>query len=251
MVKKQLSNPLSNPTNHILLLPVIIMMIVTYFSAFKNGKQTCDNYILNTYLYTITYLFLLGYASILFSLYSTNLSLTTTIILLILYVIVYIALLTIPNDKQLLKHLVSILYIVLAAFLLNFIFIVFDSTAIATAILLSIALFIVLSIIAFKFKTLISSKISLTFVIIFFVMIFLEFFISMFYPSSMIEKVIILVVLMIICYLVLTKTKKMIENEANCAKEGANYVNDSIGFILSFQNILLRILDLRKGKLVR
>jgi FtsH-binding integral membrane protein len=82
---------------------------------------------------------------------------------------------------------------------------------------------------------------------VFLVLVIAELIIGLMYPSSMLEKIIILVVLMIICYLVLVKTKRMIENSEKC--KTPDYVRESIGFILSFQNIILRILQLRRGRI--
>jgi competence protein ComGC len=70
----------------------------------------------------------------------------------------------------------------------------------------------------------------------------------MYYPNTLLEKGIILVVLMFISYLVLVKTKRMIENEKKCETEGPDYVAEGTGLMLTFQNLFLRLLGSKKLK---
>lgn len=238
---------------HLFLIPTIAMTIVTYVSATEGGKLTCDNYILNSYLYTITYLFFMMYFVMAVIKYAPNIikhiNLGYIIMFILLHMGTLLGVLYLPKEYAMLKHIVGLLYIATASVLLSVIFFFFDSKAIISAVIMSIVLFVILSILAFNFKELISSKISIAFFIIFVIMVIAEIIIGYFYPSSLLEKAIILVVLMLICYLVLVKTKKMIENEAECEiQKGPDYVKESIGFIVSFQNILIRILQLRSGR---
>lgn len=235
---------------HLFLVPTIIMTIMTYVSATEGGKLTCDHYILNVYLYSITYLFFMMYFVMAAMKYApkllTNLNLMHMILFIVFYLGAFLGVLFIPKEFVLLKHIVSLLYIVTASLVLSAIFAFFDSKAIVTAVVMSIVLFVILSILAFNFKELISSKVSLAFFIVFIIMVIAEAIIGYFYPSSLLEKGIILVVLMLICYLVLVKTKRMMENEADCEKQkGPDYVKESISLLVSFQNILIRILELR------
>lgn len=235
---------------HLFLIPTIAMTIVTYVSATEGGKLTCDNYILNSYLYTITYLFFMMYFVMALMKHApkmlANLNLFNVILFIVLNLGSLLGVMFLPKEFALIKHIVGLVYVGTASVLLSMIFLFFDSKAIVSAVIMSIVLFVILSILAFNFKELISSKISIAFFIVFVIMVIAEIIIGYFYPSSLLEKAIILVVLMLICYLVLVKTKKMIENEAECEiQKGPDYVKESIGFIVSFQNILIRILQLR------
>lgn len=235
---------------HLFLIPTIAMTIATYVSATEGGKLTCDHYILNTYLYTITYLFFMMYFVMALMKYApkmiANLNLIHLVIFFVLNFGSLLGVLYLPKEYAILKHIVGLLYIATASVILSMLFVFFDSKAIVSAVIMSIVLFVILSILAFNFKELISSKLSIAFFIVFVILVIAELIIGYFYPSSLLEKAVILVVLMMICYLVLVKTKRMIENEADCEKQkGPDYVKESIGFIVSFQNILLRILQLR------
>lgn len=236
-------------TPHVVLLPTIVVAIVLYVSAFKDGKPTCDNYIQNTYIYAIGYLFLLTYFVMWFAQYPTFLNkidFINLMLVLLANVGLYFAILFIPSENYALKHVLSILYIASASFLLSVIFQFFGSDAVVFAAVITVIMFIVLSGLAFKFQSLISTRISLTLVIVFIVLLVAELLVGLYFPSSILEKVIILAVLMVVCYFVLVKTKRIIENSQDC--DVPDYVKDSIGLILSFQNILLRILQLRRGR---
>lgn len=237
---------------HFFLVPAIVFAIIAYLSAFKDGKPSCDNYIQNTYLYCVTYLLFMTYLIIAISRYPKLLSkLTLTHFILIIFVnfAVFMAIVFVSPERFVLKHVLSIFYIASASLILSALFAYFGSKAVVPAALSSIALFAILTFIAFKFQDWISSRLTMTFIIVFIVLAITEFIIGLMYPSSFIEKAIILAMLMLICYLVLVKTKRMIENSEACTLP--DYVRESIGFIVSFKNILLRLLSLRKGRIRR
>lgn len=236
-------------TPHLLLIPAIIFAIITYASAFEQGIPVCDNYVQNTYLYSVTYLLLLTYF---IALLNANPKLMNKIdMMYVLPVVIanlgiFFAMMYTSPKNVLLKHILSLFYIVTASFLLTLVFMYFDSKAVVSAAVLSVVLFSVLSIFAFRFQRFLSSRISVAFFIVFVVMVIAELLIGLLFPSSVFEKVVILAVLMLICYLVLVRTKRMIENAETCRTP--DYVNESIGFIVSFQNIILRVLQLRNRR---
>lgn len=236
---------------HIILVPTIIIAIITYLSAFdKNGKPTCDRYILNCYMYAITYLFFLTYLITYLS--ANNFKITENMFFIIgafiLNIISFLSILWIPKDNVLVKHLLSLVFISTSSVLLYIIFSLFKLDSIVFAVVLTLVLFIIISLFAWKFQDYISSKLSWTFVIIMFVMIIIELIIGMMYPGSMIEKAVIFVVLMIMLYLLLVKTKRMIEDEKNCIQnKGPDYVKESVSLVVSVENILIRILQLKGG----
>lgn len=232
-------------TPHIILLPTVSFAILTYVSAFKDGKPTCDKYILNTYMYSITYLLLLTYFVMLFAQYPKliqDLNLLWFLFIALANIGLFFAIVYVSPQQYPLKHLLSLLYISSAGFLLSFVFALFGSKAVVYAAWVTVGLFILLSILAFRFQHMITSRVSLAMVVIFLIMILVELLVGMFYPSSRMEKAVILIVLMMVAYFVLVKTKRMIENKKTC--ETPDYVRESIGFIVSIQNIFVRVLRL-------
>lgn len=233
---------------HLFLIPLISIAIATYVSAFKDGKPICDNYVLNTYMYAVTYLFMLTWFTA-WIMQNPKLlekiDLIKLIVIFVVYIAAYFAVMLIPKEQVLLKHMASVLYIAVSSIFLAGVFIYFKTQSIMTAVIMSLVLFLALSVVAWKFQDMISSRVSLVFIVVFFIMILAEFVIGIFYPSTMLEKAIIVIVLMFICYLVLVKTKNIIENQASCLQEkGPDYPKESIGLVLSLQNILIRILQL-------
>lgn len=232
-------------TPHAFLLPVVAMAIATYASAFKDGKPTCDRYVLNTYMYAVTYMFtlawftawLMGHPKLL-----ESIDLVKLLAIFLVYLASYFAVMFIPKDMVLLKHMCSVLWVAVSSVLLAAVFIFFQTKSIMTAVLLSAVLFVALTLFVFRFPERISSHVSWVFLVVFVVMIIAEFVVGMFYPSSILEKAVILAVLMLICYIVLVRTKRIIEEGASCKQP--DYPKESVGLVLSFENILLRVLEL-------
>jgi FtsH-binding integral membrane protein len=150
----------------------------------------------------------------------------------------------IPPRFIIVKHIVSLLFLITGSIILAILFFTYAPDAIFIAFFLTVILFLIMTLIAWKFKEYISSKVTLLLVVVFLGMIIIEGIVLWFFPNSIINTIVILVVLMIICYLLLVKTKRMIENAKNCKEP--DYVQEGIGLLLSFQNILLQILQLRR-----
>lgn len=231
------------------LIPLIIMLIITYISAFdKQGKPVCDRYMLNSYLYTVTYLVMMAWfiSLIILNNYAIeNMNIYVLIGLAILSIALVFILYSIPKEMVLLKHSLSVLFIGLSALFLSVLFQIFEIKSILFFIVMTIILLIILTGITWKYQDLISSKIPLVIFIVFIILFIIELLIGLFFPGSILEKAIILIVLIFICYLLLVKTKKMIEDSRTCiADKGPDYVNNGIGLVISFDNILIRLLEL-------
>lgn len=231
------------------LIPLIIMLIITYLSAFdKHGKPVCDRYMLNSYLYAVTYLVMMAWfiSLIILNNYGIeNMNLFVVIGLAILCVALVFIIYSIPKEMVLLKHALSVLFIGLSALFLSVLFQVFEIKSILFFIVMTILLFIILTGITWKYQDMISSRISFTLLIVFIILLVIELLIGIFFPGTIFEKAIILIVLIFICYLLLVKTKKMIEDSRTCiADKGPDYVNNGVSLVISFENILIRLLEL-------
>jgi FtsH-binding integral membrane protein len=236
------------------LIPLIIMLIITYISAFdKHGKPKCDNYILNCYLYAVTYLFMMLWFIVLLmenkfdilKKFSRGVALGIIIGLVIASFVLYLGILYLNKDMIIVKHLLSVAFIGVSSVLLHMIFQYFEVKSIVFAAVMAVILFLILTGFAWKFQDMISSKLSMTFFIIFIIFIILEMIVGIFMPFSILDKVIIGIVLLLICYLLLVHTKKMIENSQTCIEDkGPDYVKESMGLVVIFKNILIRLLEL-------
>lgn len=230
----------------VLLIFPVLLSIVIYMISVKDGKQVCDNYILVSYLYALFYLALLLYfiAILYVHFYDTlvDLDIVGIIVVAIIYIILYAAILLLSNKYVVLKHFLSIAYILAASIIFAFIFEIYAPSSIVLALGLSTVLFVFLSIVAWKFQDKISTRIPLIVCLAFLCLIFAELLIGVYYPNTLLEKAIITVMLVVVCYLLLVRTKKLIENEKKCTTP--DYVPEGIRLLTSFKSILIRILEL-------
>lgn len=230
-----------------MLLVLLVMLALTYNSAFKGMAPTCDRYVLNVYLYTVTYLVMMAWFVMVLvqNNFGTSMNTAGLIGIFVGYIALYFVILFVPKEMVALKHLLSVVYMALSAFVLHMVFAFFSLESVVFVAVMAVILFVILTVIAWRFQQMISQRLSLTVVVVFLLLVVAEFLVGMFYPSSMLEKVIITVVLLFICYFVLVKTKKMIENSKECEKEGGpDYVEESLGFVVSIKNLFFRLLEL-------
>ena len=238
----------------LVIIPILIAIII-YMLSFKNGKQVCDNYILISYLYALFYICLTAYIMLLIFINSKSIKLNLEwyiylailIGIIIVYSVLLLTVILLPKRFVIAKHVLSLLVILIGSVILSVIFITYAPDAIIIALLMTIILFVLMTIIAWKFQDYISSKIPLILFVMFFVIIIIEGILFYVFPNSIVTWIVIFIVLMMLCYLLLVKTKKMIENSKKCKDEGIpDYVSEGIGLLLSFQNILLQILQFRR-----
>jgi FtsH-binding integral membrane protein len=239
----------------LIVIPLLVAVII-YLVSFKDGKQVCDNYILSSYLYALFYITLTAYLSFiiflqyphLFAFFSKqNISIygyiAISIVIALLYLGLYVTVLILPKRYVITKHLLSLIVILLGSLIISTVFITFAPDALGIALIMTVVLFVIMTIIAWKFQKYISSKIPLLVFIVFIILVVIEFILLMFFPNSIITTIVICIVLIMLCYILLVKTKKMIENSKSC--DIPDYVSEGLRLLLSFQNIFLQILQLR------
>ena len=246
----------------LLIIIPLILAIVIYMISFKDGKQVCDNYILITYLYALFYICLTAYITMMIFMhmrtlinyiftadFNTYAYIALVIVLFVTYVGLYFLTIMLPKKFVILKHVLSLLVIFLGSIILAIIFFTYAPDAIFIALIMTVVLFIVLTLITWKFQKYISSKIGIVFIIVFLILILIELLLLIFFPNSILTSIIIFIVLLALCYLLLVKTKAIIENSKTCKDEThPDYVSEGLGLYLSFKNILLQILQLRSRR---
>lgn len=246
----------------LLIVIPLILAIIIYMVSIKDGKQVCDNYILISYLYALFYICLTAYIIVLVFINSPEIMkyviglklewytyIAFILVILILYVALFLITILLPKKFVILKHILSLIVILLGGIILSIVFITYAPDAIYIALIMTIIVFILMTIIAWKFQDYISSKIPFIVIILFFILILVEFVLLMFFPNSILASIVIFIVLLMLCYLLLVKTKRMIENSKKCKDDGLpDYVREGLSLLLSFQNILLQILQLRSRR---
>ena len=231
---------------NVLFFVPLVCAIVIYTISFKEGKQVCDNYVLVSYLYALFYLSIVAYTIRGFIKSNMiNLSVGALIGTILAFFGIQILMLSTPKEWVVWKHVLSVIFSALLGFLLSTFFSMYSISSVVPAVLATMVLFVALTLMAWKYQDSLASNLSWNMILLFLLLILTEFLVGMFYPNSLLEKGVILVVLMAISYLLLVKTKAMIENKKKCETEGGpDYVNEGTGLMLSFQNLLIRILDL-------
>jgi len=230
---------------NVLFFVPLVCAIVIYTISFKEGKQVCDNYVLVSYLYALFYLSIVAYTIRGFMKSNMiNLSFGALIGTILAFFGIQMLMLSTPKEWVVWKHVLSVIFSALLGFLLSAFFAMYSISSVVPAVLATMVLFVALTLMAWKYQDSLSSNLSWNMILLFLLLILTEFLVGMFYPNSLMEKGVILVVLMAISYLLLVKTKAMIENKKKCETEGPDYVNEGTGLMLSFQNLLIRILDL-------
>jgi len=230
---------------NVLFFVPLVCAIVIYTISFKEGKQVCDNYVLVSYLYALFYLSLVAYTIRGFMKSNMiHLSLGALIGTILAFFGIQLLMLSTPKEWVVWKHVLSVIFSALLGFLLSAFFAMYSISSVVPAVLATMVLFVALTLMAWKYQDSLASNLSWNMILLFLLLILTEFLVGMFYPNSLLEKGVILVVLMAISYLLLVKTKAMIENKKKCETEGPDYVNEGTGLMLSFQNLLIRILDL-------
>lgn len=98
----------------VLYIILVILLVIIFLSAFKNGKPTCDNYILNNYLYLIFSLLL--FVIFILNLQKTKVNVFSNSIIYILYflfTLFIVVLLSRPSNNYVYKHFILVLFILL------------------------------------------------------------------------------------------------------------------------------------------
>lgn len=233
---------------YILPVAVITALVITYSSAWKGITPICDRYVLNVYLYLITLLLLLNWfiMIIIKNGYVKKIKpdIGMIIIFSILYIGTFFGAIFIPKEWVFVKHLLALLYISLSSLVLAIIYEFYGIKSVVEAFIIVTVMFVILTIFAWKFQEYLTDKISWTFLILFILIIIVELIMDMYYPSSVLTKIVILVVVGLLCYLILIKTKKMIENSKTCVLP--DYIKESLGFLIDIENIFIRILELKR-----
>jgi hypothetical protein len=239
-----------------IVVPLIVAVII-YLVSFKDNKQVCENYVLASYLYALFYITLTAYLSFLIFLHYPYILkfivkkdlgfysyLGIFIFISILSFVLYLTTIMLPKKYVILKHILSLIVILLFSIMISVIFITIAPNELGIALILTVMLFVILTIIAWKFQDYIATKIPLLVFFIFLILIMVEAIMIYYNPNSIITTFIIGFVLVVLSYLLLVKTKKMIENAKEC-KDTPDYVSEGLGFWISFLNIFTQILELR------
>lgn len=214
-------------------IPVLFGAI--YFSAFKNGKQTCDRYFLNYFLYL-----LMSFALYYYTMNELDIDIKG------LSIIVFIGLLGVifafsVVENIYLKHLLWIVLIVCLGIISKRFYEKFDKEDIKDAMKKLIIILIICVLLALTFPHLLRPKIEIILVFALLVTVILRLIDHFFYDKKY-SKTLTYVVIFIFSAFIMYDTKRVVEFSKNCVDGKTGYLDNIIDMFLSvtamFENIL-------------
>lgn len=214
-------------------IPVLFGAI--YFSAFKNGKQTCDRYFLNYFLYL-----LMSFALYYYTMNELDIDIKG------LSIIVFIGLLGVifafsVVENIYLKHLLWIVLIVCLGIISKRFYEKFDKEDIKDAMKKLIIILIICVLLALTFPHLLRPKIEIILVFALLVTVILRLIDHFFYDKKY-SKTLTYVVIFIFSAFIMYDTKRVVEFSKNCVDGKTGYLDNVIDMFLSvtamFENIL-------------
>ena len=235
--------------NNTIIAFVIILLYLIYVYAFKNGYPTCENYVINTYLYlalSVCYIYfnvtkLKSYANYPF----------------LAFIVAIISMLYISLNKAktqtgiLINHTVWFLFLTCMSLLLIPIASISSNEMINTALYFTFTIFIIMSALVYFFPKFFEKNFNFVYpgLLVSLIMIILielyYIYIKQNYPI-IIYRYISYAIIVIFSLYVSYDTQLMFE-EAEICRKYANYPESSIKFILDVVNIFVRTLALQKN----
>ena len=214
-------------------IPVLFGAI--YFSAFKNGKQTCDRYFLNYFLYL-----LMSFAIYYYTMNEVEFDIKG------LSIIVFIGLLGVifafsVVENVYLKHLLWIVLIVCLGIISRRFYEKFDKEDIKDAMKKLIIILIICVLLALTFPHLLKPKMEIVLVFALLVSLILRLIDHFFYDKKY-SKTLTYVVIFIFSAFIMYDTKRVIEFSKKCVDGKTGYLDNVLDMFLSvtatFENLL-------------
>ena len=259
--KNNVFNSVHNSTSKTKLLislivcAVVIAIIGTYIAnnAIKNGKFTCQKYVLNTYIYICLSFLLIALENLVLEHQRFKFDKIGGYIWLIVILMFasIIAIHFIPRTNLPLKHLVWLIFILGAGFIFHPLYIVSRYTKTFISALLTVAILVVLiTFFVFLKPELVSLKMGPVLFWLLLIGIVMEI-VSRFIIKDKEKKVTsyklfsYFFIVLFTGYL-LYDTRKLQENAKTCIESlGADYIGESLGMFLDIFNILVRVMGLK------
>ena len=214
-------------------IPVLFGAI--YFSAFKNGKQTCDRYFLNYFLYL-----LMSFAIYYYTMNEVDFDIKG------LSIIVFIGLLGVVFafsvvENVYLKHLLWIVLIVCLGIISRRFYEKFDKEDIKDAMKKLIIILIICVLLALTFPHLLKPKMEIVLVFALLATIILRLIDHFFYDKKH-SKTLTYVVIFIFSAFIMYDTKRVVEFSKKCVDGKTGYLDNVLDMFLSvtatFENLL-------------
>ena len=218
-------------------IPVLFGAI--YFSAFKNGKQTCDRYFLNYFLYLLMSLALYYY-----TMNEVNIDLKGLSIIVFIGVIGCLFAFHMVENVYL-KHLLWLILIVCLGIISKRFYEKFNKEDIKDALKKLIIILIVCVLLALTFPHLLKPKMEIILVFALLITIILRLIDHFFYDKEY-SKTITYVVVFLFSGFIMYDTKRVIEFSKKCVDGKTGYLDNVLDMFLNITNMLQNLLELEE-----
>lgn len=216
-------------------IPVLFGAI--YFSAFKNGKQTCDRYFLNYFLYLLMSLALYYY-----TMNEVNIDIKGLSVIVFIGVIGCLFAFHMVKNIYL-KHLLWLILIVCLGIISKRFYEKFNKEDIKDALKKLIIILIVCVLLALTFPDLLKPKMEIILVFALLITILLRLIDYFFYDKKY-SKTLTYVVVFLFSGFIMYDTKRVIEFSKKCVDGKTGYLDNVLDMFLNLTNMLQNLLIL-------
>lgn len=230
----------------------LLVAVITYRSAFnKDGVPTCDQYVLNTYLYlacsillTCTLIpWIASSKSMMSGMKTVFSSIGYFILFVLVELLIVFGIVILPKSAWPFKHLLLALHVFMLALTMAIIYSLVGGSVMVYALGVTLLLFGAISAMAWKYQDKLPGHFTWSFIWLMIAVFVVEVIILMVFPQSWAATAATIAVTLFVGYITMVHTKRMILNAAKCT-EPADYVRESISFFIDIQNMFIRILSL-------
>lgn len=231
------------------LLVFLALCFSIAINSFKNGKFTCNKYILNTYLYIVLTFNIIILMTLMME-YNNVSPLRSGWILFGLFLITIGCIIFMNNmspDKVILKHLIWLVFVFIIGYIFFPMYTYSNKGVVASAMVTTLAIVVLLSIVAFVKPEWISLSIGPMLLVGLIAVIIMELILFFFFRTKLLEnpwifRSISYFVIFLFMGFILHDTKRLQINAKQCVK--ADYISESLHLFLDIFNIFVRLVGL-------
>jgi len=221
-----------------------IICIILLFSAFNNFKLSCNNYLLNTYLYLILSFFIIYIYLQLLDYYKIDIKTTLLFFSSFIITLILIIAITLLSPQQiLLKHFLWLLFLGFIAITFHPLYNRINKDLIKSTFIATILIAIILSLFAHFFPNLISFSLGPILFVALLSVIIVQLLNLFIFKSQKNQKWISAFCIFLFSLFILYDTKVLILHQKICVVP--DYINESLGLFLDFINMFINLLSLR------
>ena len=210
------------------------VFLLTYFSAFKNGKMICDNYLRNIFLYILS-IYCLFITSLSYE--KNNNIMKTNSLRTIGFILTIVALFVMQFTKNIIIRHLSLFFVIIFIGLTSYDFINrFDTELIEQTAIRTFIAFIVSILFVYRFGDLLKDK-GYNYLLYFFLIIFIVYLIDVYFISQSHNLIYSYLFIVIFIGFLLYDIKFILLRKQKCNSSNVDYIESSLDIFLDTINL--------------